>query len=206
MPDWLPQTGLTGAPPVILPGSITAPAGSRLWLPVAARARLTSTDGLRVAGQVYPPLRQSGDYAILRVPIRVPGRNGTSQVALQFIASDRMLNGLRVQLPLTATLALSPVPTGTVLINPTFVSPANYATRQGAVEFCWQVDPGAGPAPLASRLIATGPTLIDSDWITGTCWATSAMPAGQYQWKVFVRDANGWMNRTNQRPQVVIIR
>jgi murein DD-endopeptidase MepM/ murein hydrolase activator NlpD len=206
LPDWLPQTGLSGAPQVVLPQAVLAPSNSRIWLPVAARARLTSTDGLRVSGQVYPPLRQSGAYAIVRVPIRVPARGGSGPVPLQFVSSNPTLNGLRLQLPVTATLAISPVPTGTVLINPTFVSPANYATQRGPVTFCWLVDAAAGPAPLVSRVIAVGPVLLDSGWVSATCWAPTQMPAGAYEWKVFIRDANGWMNRTNQRPLRVQVR
>ena len=39
-----------------------------------------------------------------------------------------------------------------------------------------------------------------------TCWQTPDLPAGMYFWKVFVRDARGYMNRTNQRPLALTIK
>jgi hypothetical protein len=64
----------------------------------------------------------------------------------------------------------------------------------------------AGPPPLAFRVMVTGPTPADSGWMTESCWQTPALARGTYAWKVFVRDADGHMNRTNQRPWVFQMR
>jgi hypothetical protein len=54
--------------------------------------------------------------------------------------------------------------------------------------------------------MVAGPQFADSGWIADQCWQTPALPKGTYFWKVFVRDGNGHMNRTNQRPYVFRLR
>jgi hypothetical protein len=96
--------------------------------------------------------------------------------------------------------------TGVVLINPTFVSPANYAELPAAPRLCWSEPRVAGPPPLSFRVMVVGAAPTDSGWIAETCWQAPHLAPGRYYWKVFVRDGQGRMNRTNQRPFAFSIR
>ena len=48
--------------------------------------------------------------------------------------------------------------------------------------------------------------LTVTEAVHATCWQAPDLKSGLYQWKVFVRDGRGYMNRTNQRPQVFTVR
>ena len=48
----------------------------------------------------------------------------------------------------------------------------------------------------------SGAGVADSGWIAAECWTPPPLGAGTFFWKAFVRDARGYMNRTNQRPTV----
>ena len=95
---------------------------------------------------------------------------------------------------------------GMVLINPTFLTPPNYAVQSQPPKLCWTVSAAAGPAPLTYRVMVVGPQAADSGWISTSCWSAPALPAGQYAWKVFIRDGQGYMTRPNQRPWVFRLR
>jgi hypothetical protein len=95
---------------------------------------------------------------------------------------------------------------GILLINPVMLSPGNWAGVRGAPKLCWHEDATAGRPPFHYRAMAVGPASVDSGWITATCWQASQLKPGIYQWKVFVRDDRGYMNRTNQRPQAFVVR
>ncbi len=219
LPDWLPLTGVTVGSTWRLPARVRLPADTTLMLPVAVRARLAVTDTLLAGGAVLEPTRQDGDFAVFRLPARAPGAGASRfEVTLALRVSGAAvdvpparLNGLVESPPIIQGL------TGTIQINPTFVSPANYAVRTGKAELCWEVASQAGTAPLryralivrdpaASAPVGTARTNADSGWVTRTCWTTPTLAPGAYLWKVFVSDAAGLMNRPNQRPQALVIR
>jgi hypothetical protein len=95
---------------------------------------------------------------------------------------------------------------GIVLISPAFVRTANWSRLAAPPQLCWSEPASAGPAPLLFRVRVVGPSPADSGWISAACWQTPALPPGSYAWKVFVRDGQGFMNRTNQRPFVFTLR
>jgi hypothetical protein len=93
-----------------------------------------------------------------------------------------------------------------MLINPEFVSPQSFASFSAAPRLCWTISPSAGPPPLRFRVLVVGASAADSGWIADTCWQPPPLAVGTYYWKVLARDAQGYMNRTNQRPSAFIIR
>lgn len=202
LPDWLPLAGLTEAAPNLLaPGAVLLAPGAVVTVPVAVRSDLLPPAGLGYGGRLLAPVVVAGEYAVFRLLIIAPSAPG----------SYRRLVALRPETPRAAgrtgavRYVVRPAPdlsgsTGMVLINPTFLSPPNASTRSEPPLLCWSVPAAAGPAPLAYRVMVVGPQAADSGWQTASCWQTPPLPAGQYYWKVFVRDGQGWMTRPNQRP------
>ena len=95
--------------------------------------------------------------------------------------------------------------TGLLLDQPTYLTPTGYNSVNATPEMCWRVPRSAGQAPFEYRVLVAGPTATDSGWMGATCWTPPPLLAGTYYWKVLVRDAHGYMNRTNQRPYAFIV-
>lgn len=215
VPNWLPILGADGSGSAVwrLPARITVPAGGAATVPVAVRATGAALT-LRVGDLRVTPVAQTTDSATFLVPLQASASVGLRTIGLVLYGSGQAISVRLV----VATTTRQPVAglAGTVLINPVFVSPANYAVRTGKASLCWAGSPEAGPAPLRYRVLvvrdllsaATSalPTTADSGWIADTCYTTPELAPGTYFWKVFVLDGAGLMNRTNQRPLAFVIR
>jgi hypothetical protein len=90
-------------------------------------------------------------------------------------------------------------------MNPYYLSPSSWAPVGNAPQLCWGQNVKAGQTPFQYRVVIAGPTAADSGWIIDTCWQTPRLQPGTYYWKVFARDAQGYMNRTNQRPYAFVV-
>ena len=199
LPDWLPLmprgTTATGMPHVVL-----APAAVSN-LPISMADARLGAQGLYYQGQSLAPALKSGGFTLFSVPLRGPAATGDYQAPLLFRATGGRPAGVALTLtytvrpPADASAAL-----GLIWINPTFVSPANWSTWLKSPKLCWSEFAGAGQAPLSYGVMVTGPETADSGWQSANCWTSPQPRPGAYLWKVFVRDARGYMNRTNQRP------
>ncbi len=219
LPDWLPlQAATTWGPAWQTPWRVRLAPGAAISVPIAVRAGLSATDTLLVGTTVVQPTRQAAGWAVFAVPVASGPTVGRTELALalQTQSLAPLLRSTSLQVSVETTPLVTGVD-GSILINPTFVSPSNYAVRTGRAELCWAVAPEAGPAPLAYRAfivrdpeaaVSTGPeaTQADSGWQAGTCWTTPELAPGAYLWKVFVSDASGQVNRPNQRPMALIVR
>ncbi len=208
LPGWLPLMGLGANPPAaVMPGGLALAPGASAALPVAILTTALPVRGLVFGGRLVAPTETVGGYALFRLPLTAPLTAGSYSrpVVLRPLAGSPA----RRTVPLAFTVRPPPdlsATTGMVLINPTFLAPPNYATLAKSPELCWSVSATAGPAPLTFRVMVVGPQAADSGWISAACWQTPTLPAGQYSWKVFIRDGQGYMTRPNQRPWVFKLR
>lgn len=219
LPDWLPlQAATAWGPAWRTPWRVRLAPGATMSVPVAVRATLGAADVLVVGTTSLRPIRQVDGWALFAVPVAAGPTTGQIDVTitLQSAALPPLLRSTGVRMSIEAAPTVAGVD-GSILINPVFVSPGNYAVRRRQAELCWAVAPEAGAAPLAYRAfvvrdpeaaVSTGPvaTQADSGWQAATCWTTPELAPGAYLWKVFVSDANGQVNRPNQRPMALIIR
>lgn len=219
LPDWLPLQGATAWGPIWrAPWQVRLAPGQTVTVPIAVRASLGASDILLVGSTAVRPTRQADGWALLSVPVTAAATTGPTALTfvLQSEALPQRLRSLSVRL-VVENAPVVPGVDGSILINPTFVSPSNYAVRTGLAELCWAVAAEAGPAPLAYRAVvvrdpeaapaaAGATTQADSGWQSGTCWTTPELVPGAYLWKVFVSDGVGQVNRPNQRPMALIIR
>jgi hypothetical protein len=209
LPDWLAVAAVgavavgsaSPAPRLVL----TPSAVSRL--PVAIEDARLGTQKLYFQGQPLTPTLKLRGQTVFEVPLTGPAAPGDYQAALRLHTAS--------SLSATSTLTLTysvrpPVDTraalGIIWVNPTFVSPANWTNLSQTPKLCWSEYASAGTAPLSFRAMVAGPVAADSGWQAGTCWTPPTLPRGTYFWKVFVRDARGYMNRTKQRPLAFKIR
>lgn len=204
LPAWLPAlTPSAGAGAALPPLVILAP-GTGVALPVAIATADLPLGVLAYAGQRLAPAAIANGLATFLVPIRAPVVPGeyAGLLELRGAPGGRTTGrALRLNYAVRAP-AETASSTGIVLISPTFVRPANWSRLSRPPELCWSEPASAGPSPLLFRVRIVGPTPADSGWIEAACWQTPALAPGSYAWKVFVRDGQGYMNRTNQRPFV----
>jgi len=200
LPAWLPLLGLGAElPNLITPGGLVLAPGTSVALPVAIKTAMLPPAGLTFGGRLLDPVQSIGVYTVFRLPLIAPPTTGIFSRPVTLIPAAGRTTLVRFSVRPAPDTSTS---TGMILISPTFVSPANYAVRRQPPELCWSEAASAGPAPLTYRVMVVGPTPVDSGWISDTCWQTPALVTGQYSWKVFVRDGQGYMNRPNQRPWV----
>jgi hypothetical protein len=109
---------------------------------------------------------------------------------------------------LSYTVAAAPVITTSKVIevNPLPVSPASGLWVEATPQLCWTLAASAGQPPYAFRVLLAGDAAVDSGWLSQTCWQPPRLGRGVYWWKVLVRDARGYLNRTNQRPYLFRLR
>ncbi len=210
LPSWLPTLSITPAlsgGQVLLPARLWLAPGQVLTLPVMT-AR--GTDGLTLNGFGLKLTAREPDGTLFALPIAAPVAPGIYTQTLQALVGARVAGPW---VPISYTVRAAPdtsAAQGIIRINPQFLSPGNWARVRGAPRLCWREEPTAGRAPLRYRVMVVGPgssaAAADSGWISATCWQAPDLKSGRYQWKVFVRDSRGYMIRTNQRPQVFVVR
>ena len=212
LPGWLPTLALSptlAAGQLALPARVELEPGVQVTLPVSAGS---GVDGLQVRGlTLTPTLRHIGE-AWFRLPLAAPGKGGIYTQTLQpmkgvLVAGQGVALRLTVR-PIsgTAIRQFDPASDGVIMISPVFVSPPNLARLRRTPQLCWSEFAEAGKAPLQFRAMVVGAASADSGWISATCWQPPELKSGTYLWKVFVRDARGLMNRTNQRPLEFTVR
>jgi hypothetical protein len=208
LPLWLPLHGpLAERPLVVFPGGLQLAPGVSLSVPVAVQTAVIPVGGLRFNGQRLAAAEVVDEYSVFALPLTAPDTLGGYSRALTLRPAAGQTS------PRTALLRFTvrPAPdlsatTGMILINPQFLAPLNYSYHTRAPKLCWSENAAAGPAPLSFRAMVVGPQAADSGWISATCWQPPQLEPGQYFWKVFVRDGQGYMIRPNQRPWTFKIR
>jgi hypothetical protein len=204
MPAWLPLAAPAAADlAVVLPQRFVLSPGASFHLPVAYANDRIPPEGLSYQGQPLPVALTTGAATVFLVPFTAPAHIGEFTRVLRVApggdgAARRLIRFRYGVRPPTASASSA----GLVLINPTFASPPNWSRLAGPPNLCWTEPVIAGAAPLLFRVLVVGPTRADSGWIAAQCWQTPALAPGAYAWKVFVRDGQGYLNRTNQRPWV----
>ncbi len=198
LPAWLALSpnGPAGRAPrlVLAPSAVTR-------LPVAIDDKRLGAQNLFFQGRPLTPTLKLLGQTVFEVALNGPAASGNYQAPLRLqtaagvTATTTLTVAYTVRPPVDTSAAL-----GVILVNPTFVSPVNWANLSQTPKLCWSEYASAGAAPLSFRVMVAGPTTADSGWQAGTCWTPPTLSRGTYFWKVFVRDARGYMNRTNQRP------
>ncbi len=203
--DQLPPIRISQMDVVLSTRLILSP-GYRVRLPLMLTGILASTLSLQCVCGRLAPIERTETYTLYKIPLansRIgnltrwilshPGTQKATQLSIRLqytVRPEREAGGSR----------------GILLFNPSLVSPNGYSSYDQSPGLCWELHRAAGQAPFEFRALVVGPEPADSGWITGTCWQPPDLKSGTYYWKVFVRDARGYMNRTNQRPFAFIIR
>ena len=204
LPAWLPLIGVGAQPAAaLLPQRVVLAPSSQAKVPIAIANAVLGSQSLYYAGQPLRPSAATHGYTLFNLTISAPAQTGDFQGSLEF----RVAGPVTGTPPLTFDYAVrAPVDSqagaGLVWINPKPVSPPNYSVFGVAPKLCYSEPAVAGPAPLTFRVMLSGAAQADSGWMAGYCWTPPALARGTYYWKVFVRDAQGHMNRTNDRPAI----
>lgn len=206
MPGWLPTLAISGAlssGQVVLPAGLEISPTASITLPVVAAS---GVQDLTVGDAVLMPTKSPTSTVWFSLPLTAPFETGIYTQTLEPMPAAGPAGPGAV-----VTYTVRPAPdtraaADAILINPTFVSPANWSSLREAPQLCWSEEPQAGQAPLEYRVMVVGAAAADSGWMDATCWQTPDLLSGTYFWKVFVRDARGYMNRTNQRPLAFVVR
>jgi murein DD-endopeptidase MepM/ murein hydrolase activator NlpD len=203
--DQLPPVRISQVDVVLSTRLILSP-GYRVHLPLAFTGRLASTLSLQCVCGRLTPIERTETYTLYKIPLA----NSRTGNFTRWILSHP---GSQAATPLSIRLQYTVRPEreaggsrGILLLNPSLVSPEGYGGYEQSPELCWDLRRTAGQAPFEFRALVVGSEPADSGWITGACWQPPDLKPGTYYWKVFVRDARGYMNRTNQRPFAFIIR
>jgi len=207
LPDFLPTLATAPTEGIILPQQVRLGPGERVSLPVLVNGQLTATDSLTTGGNLLAAIRRSTTQTWFTVPLTAPQRAGEYSVRLELRAADARLNRQAAVMRYTVRpWAGTRAGPGFLFTNPEMTNPTGWTFHDAPPLLCWRVPANVGKAPLSFRAIAVGPTQVDSGWISATCWQAPKLDPGTYFWKVFVRDAGGVMNRTNQRPFAFVMR
>ena len=206
LPLWLPLAQASG-PGQVVPARLQLPPVGRVDLPVVIPTTTVAAFDVYYASRKLAPASQTADHSVFLVPLAAPVAPGEYErlVQLRPITDGGVRQTLRLRLSVRAPAATE-AGRDIIYISPAFVSPANYSEHRTPPRLCWSEPAAAGLAPLRFRAMVAGPQPADSGWTTADCWQTPPLPPGTYFWKVFVRDGNGFMNRTNQRPFVFKLR
>jgi hypothetical protein len=203
LPEWLPT--LAAAPAgsrLVLPARILLAPGARTILPVAVVP--TSTTTLDFGGLIATPVLRTSAYTVFNVPLAATTQNGDYELNLRATigAGPGPAGTARYSVRQPPAHATGP---GVIVINPFYLSPNGWESVGSTPQLCWGEDAKAAQKPFQFRILVAGLVLADSGWIAQTCWTPPRLKAGTYYWKIFVRDARGYMNRTNQRPYAFIV-
>ncbi len=187
-----------------LPQQLLLAPGAVLRFPLGVSNPLSATLNFRAGQQTLPLARRLGNYSLFNFSFAAPPTLGaySQNFQIQLAASPAQIATLNYTVRPSAVITTL----GSLLISPAFVQPTSYSTTITTPLLCWSLPASAGRAPFQYRAMLVGPHPTESGWITNTCWQPPALTAGTYYWKVFVRDARGFMNRTNQRPYAFVIK
>jgi murein DD-endopeptidase MepM/ murein hydrolase activator NlpD len=206
LPLWLPT--LSAARPVsdvVLPTNVLLEPGTSVRVPVAVTGALAAADSLITAGRQITPALRTTSFAVFEVPLLTAQPPGTYTQSLRLtgrrVTTKTVTLNYEVRAPADTRPSLGLIP-----LSPNFLGPTSWARLRRSPELCWLAAPNSGQPPFQFRVMIVGPGAVDSGWIGKTCWQTPALEPGTYYWKVFVRDVQGRMNRTNQRPYAFVIR
>lgn len=204
LPDWLPTLAGGPASGAALPQRVVLERGARFTLPVAVRGAFTETDSLNAGSLIAPLSRRTPDFAVFSFSLVATQPPGVYSATLTL--NRRPAHNLgQVDFTIRAPTARSRVD-GVLLQNPELVSPPAWSSHRAPPELCWRVDFGRERVSVQSRVVVIGPSYADSGWLAASCWTPPALASGVYQWKVFIRDTSGLMNRPNQRPWAFVMR
>jgi hypothetical protein len=204
LPAWLPVSpGGAQRPTALLPRRVELAPGAQAEVPIAVAGSVLGNQSVYYSGRPLRATATVGGYILFSLHIAAPAAPGDYQGSLDFHVAGPVTGAP----PLTLNFRVRPAMdsragAGLVWVNPQPVSPPAYAAYRTPPPLCFTEPAVAGPAPLTFRILVVGPARADSGWITATCWTPPAVPRGVYYWKVFVRDGQNHMNRTNQRPVV----
>jgi hypothetical protein len=202
LPDWLPLVG-TQAATVVLPWRVDVAPGAQATMPIAISAAFLGSQAVYYEGRQLAPTGAANGYKLYRVTITAPLAPGSYLGSLAFHVAGPVTGSLPVAVVYQAVQPMDSRPAaGLVWINPLMVNPPNAAVLTHVPRFCISEPAVAGPAPFSFRVMLSGPVPADSGWLAAPCWTPTDLPPGTYYWKGFVRDGQGHMNRTNERPRV----
>lgn len=217
LPDFLPYIPFNSDHPIITPRGVVLAPQTAFTLPVLINSSSVE-EPLTVDGTVIASLTRTAQTAFYHLPLIAAEPPGQYTITLQH-------GPVQAVVPYHVRAAPDTSASQFMLeINPAFVSPENWSNFTQPPTLCWSEPASAGQAPLQFRVIVVeahagdhatidnatesgAKSGADSGWQTfaltnnAYCWPIPhALPVGTYYWKVFVRDATGLMNRTNQRP------
>jgi hypothetical protein len=202
LPVWLPLVGVPeAAPSVIVPARVELAPAAQAAVPVAVAIGYLGTQNLLYDDAALSPVAQTNGFYLYRLPIAAPSAPGDYAGSLQFQVAGPVMGAP----PATFHYSVrAPVDTsasaGLIWIYPKLVSPPYFSVFSAAPNLCFSEQPQAGAPPLRYRILLTGAGQADSGWMAAMCWTPPQLEPGTYYWKVFVRDSQGHMNRTNDRP------
>jgi hypothetical protein len=192
LPVWLPAAAGAADPGAILaPRALALAPGAAVMIPVGVRG----TNVLAADGLALHPAGRADPLALFTLALTAPPEAGIYDLPLSAGRLPPVVLRYTVRPP-TAPEAGQ----GLILINPVFVNPPDYSASRATPRLCWSEAGRAGQLPLQYKVVIVGRSSLESVWQSNTCYQPPRLSAGTYLWKVFVRDARGYMNRTNQRP------
>jgi murein DD-endopeptidase MepM/ murein hydrolase activator NlpD len=201
LPGFLPTLGIAAAiTDVVFPGRLLLAPGATIRFPVAVRGPAAATRTLNLNGLILIPDSRTTGSATFSVPLTAPMKPGDYELTLRTNAGAQVKARYTVRFPPETSASL-----GLLILNPSYLSPNGWSSVDNVPVLCWTHSDKSAQRPLQFRVLVVGPTAADSGWITKTCWQTPKLKSGTYYWKVFVRDARGYMNRTNQRPYAFVV-
>jgi peptidase M23-like protein len=200
-PDWItPLMASTAPGSISTPERLVLAPGVATRFPVAVRDSGTITPTLNVNGLILLPVLHAANTSAFSVLLTAPGQSGDYELTLRAASGPEARVRYSVR-PLPDTSASS----GLLFVNPSYLSPSGWSSIASGTPLCWGYADKSAQRPIQFRVVVAGPAPADSGWITGTCWQPLRLKPGTYYWKVFVRDARGYMNRTNQRPYAFVV-
>ncbi len=208
-----PQELLDTLPPIeasnvgeILDTHIRLTPNQRANLWVLLTGILSDSSSLRgPTGQLSTLIRRTQEGALFKVSLESFSSVAGYYKRLTFPDSPHAnLNSFRLQYEVTESVNLTSA-NSVLMVAPEIIRPSSYSFWKTTPLLCWSMPENVGKEPIEFRVKIVGPSNVDSDWISDTCWLPPDLPAGSYVWKVLERDARGYMNRPNQYPFAFII-
>lgn len=178
--------------------------GVSVTLPLKFTGALSSTVAIRGTRSGVRPDQSVFWITIAAQPTATAGRNYGLWLSPRVNDELRYRQAFKLVYAVRSPANTAPA-TGLLLTNPVYLSPTSYNSVGPTPDLCWSTPRSAGLPPFEYRVLMVGPTTTDSGWLGETCWQPPSLSAGTYYWKVLVRDARGFMNRTNQRPYAFIV-